>query len=96
MPVIAYYAHNSQANVGCPAPGYGPPPSECAVAVVQSAADGAFSFPAVTSGSLRIYSFDQTGLEEGSVRVTLLPDQTFDLNLLLSGGVGTVRGTVLD
>ncbi|MBL8142881.1 MAG: carboxypeptidase regulatory-like domain-containing protein, partial [Acidobacteria bacterium] len=96
VPVIAYYAHDSQANVGCPAPGYGPPPSECAVAVVQSAADGAFSFPAVTSGSLRIYSFDQTGLEEGSVRVTLLPDQTFDLNLLLSGGVGTVRGTVLD
>ena len=36
------------------------------------------------------------GAAAGSHSVTLLPSQAFDLNLLLSGGVGTVRGTVLD
>ena len=91
MPVIAYYTAQSQAGVSCPGQS-----GECAVAVVQSGANGAFTFPSLTSGRLRIYSFDQTGLEEGTVRVTLQPNQVFDLNLLLSGGVGTVRGTVLD
>jgi hypothetical protein len=99
-PVVAYYRNRSQVGVRCPLP---PPPfysasepEECAIAIASTDAEGAFSFPKVTAGELRVYSFDQAALQEGQVRLTLAENQTASFNLLLGGGFGTVRGVVLD
>ncbi|MCU0255404.1 MAG: Ig-like domain-containing protein, partial [Vicinamibacterales bacterium] len=97
VPVIAYYANRSQADVRCPPPPGGHnEPAECAVAVVRSDASGAFAFPHVVAGSLRVYSFDQGALAEGEVRIGLPADGSFDFNLLIGGGLGKVHGVVVD
>ena len=94
---ILYYKTRSQPDVPCaPPPGGRDEPSECAVAVVETGADGAFSFPAAPAGDLRVYSFDQAAQQEGTARFALAENRTFDLVLLLGGGFGTVTGVVLD
>ena len=97
VPVIASYASRSQTGVRCPPPpgGHNEPP-ECAVAVVRSDASGAFAFPRVVAGTLRVYSFDQGALAEGEVRIGLPADGSFDFNLLVGGGLGKVHGVVVD
>ncbi|MCU0256417.1 MAG: carboxypeptidase-like regulatory domain-containing protein, partial [Vicinamibacterales bacterium] len=97
VPVIAYYANRSQPGVRCPPPPGGHnEPVECAVAVVRSDASGAFEFPRVVAGALRVYSFDQGALAEGEVRIDLPADGRFDFNLLIGGGLGKVHGVVVD
>ena len=97
VPAILYYKSRSQPNVPCaPPPGGRDEPAECAVAVLETGADGAFSFPAAPAGDLRVYSFDQAALQEGTARFVLVENQVFDLALLLGGGFGTVTGIVLD
>lgn len=93
VPVIAYYQANSQPGIPCP--GQYPPP-ECAVAVTTSAAGGAYAFPNVVAGSLRLQTFNQSSFEQGSVGVMLAEHQSLTANILLAGGLGTVRGIVLD
>jgi hypothetical protein len=92
-PVIAWYQSGSQAGIPCPGD---PPPGECAVGVVNSDPSGAYAFSAVIAGALRLQTFDQNSLSQGQVRVILAADGAVDANILLSGGFGTVRGTVLD
>ena len=97
--VVAYYASESQAGVKCGIPPGSlslEPPSECAIAITTTGDDGAFSLGKIAAGSLRLYTFDQTALQEGAVRLTLTEDEVIDLNLLLGGGLGTVTGVVLD
>jgi hypothetical protein len=100
VPVVAFYANRSQTGVRCPLPpppfDTGSEPSECAIAVANTDAGGSFSFPKITAGELRVYSFDQAALQEGQVRVTLGEDQAIAFNVLLGGGFGTVHGVVLD
>ncbi|MCU1382351.1 MAG: LamG domain protein jellyroll fold domain protein [Acidobacteria bacterium] len=92
VPVIAWYQSNSQPQILCP-PGQG----ECAVAVVNSdRLTGAYRLDGVTAGTIRLQTFDQASLQQGEARVILPLDGTAAANILLSGGVGTVRGSVLD
>lgn len=95
VPVIAYYQHNSQAGVTCPGQ-LNPDRPECAVAMVTTDKSGAYLFPSIPAGSQRIASFDQAVYQEGSIFVPLAADATSKGNILLNGGFGTVRGTVLD
>ncbi|HEX4915743.1 MAG TPA: hypothetical protein VFV51_17415, partial [Vicinamibacterales bacterium] len=97
VPVIVYYQNRSQPNVPCPPVGSPPKePPECAVAVVRSAADGAFLFEKVTAGALRLYAFDQGSLAQGGAHVVVAADETRQVNILLGGGLGTVIGKVVD
>jgi hypothetical protein len=97
VPVIAYYQNRSQANVPCPKSGFPPKElPECAVAVIRSAADGAFAFEKVTAGELRLYAFDGDSLSQGNAHVVLPADASRTLNVLLVGGLATVTGRVVD
>jgi 5-hydroxyisourate hydrolase-like protein (transthyretin family) len=93
-PVVAYYQNNSQPGVVCPAAG-DEAPSECPVGLANSAADGSFTIADIPAGSYRIYAFNQPSLAEGEVRYTL-PEGRSTITILLSGGLATVRGTVVD
>ena len=57
---------------------------------------GAYLFPSIFAGTLHLNSFDQAVYQEGNIFVTLPPDGKIAGNILLKGGFGTVRGTVLD
>jgi len=92
VPVFLWYAHLSQPGVLCPG---NPPPVECAVAGGQTDAQGAFTFPDVPAGSLRVSTFDQDGLQQGEARLQLQANGNVELNVLLVGGLGTVQGRVL-
>ncbi|MBS1818371.1 MAG: carboxypeptidase regulatory-like domain-containing protein [Acidobacteria bacterium] len=97
LPVIAYYTTRSQAGVPCaPPPGGTQEPAECAIDVVSTDAQGRFVLNGLPSGSIRLNTFDQTYLQEGTVRVSLQPNQTLDVSVLLGGGYGAVHGVVLD
>ncbi|MGE3957098.1 MAG: Ig-like domain-containing protein [Vicinamibacterales bacterium] len=97
VPVVAYYSTRSQQGVACsPPPGGTKEPAECAIQVVRTDAAGLFQFNALTAGQLRINTFDQIELLEGDVRVTLVDQEVRAVTILMSGGFGTVEGTVLD
>jgi len=96
VPVVAYYKSRSQPNVKCGQLGPGPEPAECAVAVTRTDVDGRFAFGDLASGEYRVTSFDQEGLTEGVIRIQLPANDTVDFNLLIAGGLGTVRGVVVD
>jgi 5-hydroxyisourate hydrolase-like protein (transthyretin family) len=91
VPVIVYYQSNSQPSIPCPksAP-------ECPVAVATTDANGAFQFPNVVAGSLRLQTFNQSSYEQGEVGIVLAANQTRSANIILSGGLGTVTGIVMD
>jgi 5-hydroxyisourate hydrolase-like protein (transthyretin family) len=91
VPVIVYYQSNSQPSIPCPksAP-------ECPVAVATTDANGAFQFPNVVAGSLRLQTFNRSSYEQGEVGLVLAANQTLSANIVLSGGLGTVRGIVID
>jgi hypothetical protein len=90
VPVIVYYQNNSQPGVGCG------PTDECPVAVSETDDAGAFRFENVIAGRLRVATFDQAAQQEGDARIVLAADGTVDVNVLLSGGFGVIRGIVLD
>lgn len=93
LPVYAFYQHNSQEGVLCPGD---PPPSECAVAAATTDSAGKYAMPEVPAGDYRIYAFDQATYQEGTARMIVPQDQTAQLNILLSGGFGTIKGIVKD
>ncbi len=97
VPVVAYYTSRSQDGVACsPPPGGTREPAECAIAVVRTDVQGRFSFDAVTAGALKINTFDQAALLDGTVRIVLSENEVRDVTVLVAGGFGTVRGVVLD
>ncbi len=96
LPVVVYYQSRSQPGVACPTSPGAPEPRECPVAVATTDAAGAFAFPGVPAGTLRAYAFEQASLQEGEARADAPADQETRVNVLLSGGLGTVRGVVLD
>jgi hypothetical protein len=97
-PVVAYYQSESQPGVSCPAVsgefGEAVIPAECPVGLATTGSDGSFSVEQIPVGSYRVYAFDQPSLSQGEVRYTL-PEGTGTLTILLTGGLGTVRGTVV-
>jgi len=93
VPVVAYYQDQSQPGVLCPGD---PRPPECPVALVNADKNGAYLFASLIAGTLRINSFDQAVYQQGNIMVTLPADGKVKGNVLLKGGFGTVRGTVLD
>jgi hypothetical protein len=92
VPVVIYYANYSQPLVSCPESSA----KECAVATTTTDQTGAFVFAKLIAGQLRAVSFNGATLQQGEARVVLPADATVDFNLLLAGGLGTVRGTVVD
>lgn len=95
VPVVSYYQNRSQAGVRCPPFPDGTEPAECAVAVVRTAVDGAFVFEQLSAGTHRVTAVDQAGLQEGQARIVLPADRSTEFNLLLNGGLGSVRGRVV-
>ena len=93
-PVVAYYANGSQPGATCPPVG-DEIPAECPVGLATTAADGSFTIAEVPAGTYRVYAFDQPSLAQGEVRYTL-PEGGGSLTILLTGGLATVRGVVLD
>lgn len=79
-------------GVNCPG-GFG---GECAIAMMSTDVAGGFSFSEVPAGELRVYAFDQSQLQEGDAWVILPAEGARSVNVLLSGGLGTVQGVVLD
>lgn len=96
LPVVAYYQNGSKPGVKCPNPPGQYEPSECAVASTTSDSDGRFDFPGVPAGTLRLDTFDNGGLQQGGVRVSLQTTAEQQVTILLGGGFGTVRGVVVD
>jgi hypothetical protein len=92
LPIVVYYEGLSQPGVGCP----DVPGGECAVALATTDADGAFSVPSVPAGQLRVSSFDQATLQEGDATLVLAADAVSNVNIVISGGLATVKGVVLD
>ena len=92
LPVIAYYRNLSQPGVPCAADGN----NECPVAQTTTDEAGAFAFPGIVSGALRFVTFDQPTYQQGEVSLTLAADGSADATILLSAGLGTVRGIVRD
>ena len=95
VPVVAYYKSGSQDGVVCPPP-CGPPHFDCPVAFANTDEDGAFAFDEIPAGEIRVYTFDQARLIEGETSIQLPEDGVEEVNVLLSGGIGIVRGIVLD
>jgi hypothetical protein len=93
VPVIVWYQHLSQPGVSCPGD---PAPIECAIAMMNTDAQGGFAFADLTAGELRLQTFDQGALSQGQARLVLAADASTETNVLLSGGLGTVNGIVLD
>ena len=91
VPVVAYYQSGTQLGVACP-PGL----SECAVGVTHTDSAGRFVLEHISAGQIRLSTFDQLTFQQGDARVGLPADGTFDANIFLSKGLGTVNGTVLD
>jgi len=91
VPVVVYYRSNSQEGLQCQS-GVG----ECPVAMTTTNEDGAFFFAEIPAGDLRIYTFEQSRLLEGEAWITLEANSEAQVNVLLSGGLGTVSGIVLD
>ena len=99
VPVIAYYQNLSQPGVQCPCMPCEQGcciPEECPVAMVTTDTNGAYAFPSVVAGQLRLNSFDQAVYQQGNIFVLLGADEKVKGNILLNGGFGTVRGFVLD
>ena len=94
VPVVVYYRDGSQEGVTCPCAG--PPKWDCPVAFTYTDESGNFSFDQVPAGELRVYTYDQARLIESETRIQLAAEQASEVNILLSGGLGTVRGIVLD
>ena len=94
VPVIVYYRSGSQEGVVCPIAG--PPFFDCPVAFATTDANGAFAFEDIPAGELRVYSFEQARLVEGQARIQLPAEGSEEVNVLISGGLGTVSGVVLD
>jgi hypothetical protein len=92
VPVVVYYRTGTQAGVPCPHPGE----DECAVATTTTDGSGAFSFAKIVAGQLRVQSFNAATLQQGEAQVVLPVDGAIDFNLIFAGGLGTVRGVVLD
>ncbi|MCU1383321.1 MAG: LamG domain protein jellyroll fold domain protein [Acidobacteria bacterium] len=92
LPVIVYYETGSQPGVFCPGSGV----AECAVALGKVDADGGFTFAGVPAGGLHVRSFDQATLQQGDATTALPIDGTASLTVILQGGLGSVKGVVLD
>ena len=92
LPVIVYYRNASQPGVLCPGSGV----EECAVAMGRVDADGGFTFANVPAGGVHVRSFDQITLQQGDATTALPIDGTASLTVILQGGLGSVRGVVLD
>jgi hypothetical protein len=88
--VFAYYVSDSQPGVPCPAG------DQCPVARATTDDSGAFAFPQVVAGTLSLQTFEQSTLRQGEAVVTLAADGSASANIILTGGLGTVHGTVLD
>ncbi len=95
LPVVVYYRTESQEGVACPPP-CGPPNWDCAVAFATTDDNGAFAFEEIPAGALRVYTYDPSRFIEGEARMDLPEEGEAKVNVLLSGGLGTVRGIVLD
>ncbi|MFO1432626.1 MAG: carboxypeptidase regulatory-like domain-containing protein [Candidatus Competibacteraceae bacterium] len=93
LPVIVYYLSNSQKDVICDRPDA---ESYCAVAAGATDAAGAFAFSRLPAGQLKVYTYDQSRLQEAKLLVQLPPDGQAQANVRLAGGVGVVHGVVLD
>ena len=91
LPVIVYYIAGSQPGVAC-----GTQVEKCPVAIGATDADGAFAFAGVPAGQLRVQSFDQATLQEGEAGQTLAADGHARVTVVISGGLGAVKGVVLD
>lgn len=99
VPVIAWYQHLSQPGVQCPCLPCQDGcciPKECAVAMTTTDDTGGYTFPSVVAGQLRFNSFDQAVYQQGNIFIQLGENEKEKGNILLNGGFGTVRGTVLD
>ena len=94
VPVVVHYRSGSQEGVACPS--CGPPDFDCPVAFATTDDAGAFFFEDIPAGELRVNIFEQSRYIEGQARIQLLPDTDEQVNILLSGGIGTVSGIVLD
>ena len=88
LPIVVYYTGLSQPGVGCPVV----PGGECAVALAATDADGAFVVPGVPAGRLRVTTFDQATLQEGEASLQLVADGVGNVNIVISGGLGSVKG----
>ncbi len=94
VPVIAYYKRDSQPGVECKATDADP--TECALAVVNTDANGAFTFAKLASGKFRLETFDQLTLQQGEAGIVLQAGGQANVTILLDLGLGTVNGVVLD
>ena len=94
VPVVVYYKDNSQEGLQCPQ--VTTAQGDCPVAMTTTGEDGSFFFAEIPAGDLRIYTFEQSRLLEGEAWITLEADSEAQVNVLLSGGLGTVSGIVLD
>ncbi|MGE5243771.1 MAG: carboxypeptidase regulatory-like domain-containing protein [Betaproteobacteria bacterium] len=95
LTTIAYYENASQPGVTCPGAAANVA-GECAVAVTTTDSAGAYAFASIIAGAIRISTFDQATLEQGGAQVVVPANGAFDATVLLTGGLGTVHGTVLD
>ena len=64
--------------------------------VATTTASGSYRIEGLPAVPITIKAIDQAGLEQGSVATTIVGGQEITANILLLGGVGTVRGVVLD
>ena len=94
VPVIAYYKRDSQPGVQCRPTEANE--NECALAVVNTDANGAFVFEKLASGKFRLETFDQTTFQQGEAGIVLPANGTATVTILLDLGLGTVNGVVLD
>ncbi|MEJ2166563.1 MAG: hypothetical protein P8X90_13600, partial [Desulfobacterales bacterium] len=93
VPVVVYYKSNSQEGLQCPQL---TDKGDCPVAMTATGEDGSFLFEEIPAGDLRVYAFEQSRLLAGEAWITLAEDAEARVNVLLSGGLGTVSGVVLD
>jgi hypothetical protein len=91
VPVIVYYASESQPGVKCPGSA-----AECAIGLARTDANGAFGFATIAAGQLRLSTFEQATLQQGEARITLGADAVVDSTILFAQGLGIVEGVVLD
>jgi hypothetical protein len=91
LPVIVYYIAGSQTSINC-----GAGVEKCPVAIGKTDADGAFAFAGVPAGQLRVQSFDPATRQEGEAAQTLAADGHATLTVVITGGLGSVKGVVLD
>jgi hypothetical protein len=92
LPVTVIYVNHSQPGVNCPVNF----PAECPVAIGKTDATGGFTFAGVPAGQLRVESFDQATLQEGSASLQLAENAVAIANVVITGGLGIVEGDVVD